>query len=133
MFELGCMSFVTLVMIVLLSGCSTFQSNSQGTAISESILSSALTAAATILQNNGTQEYAVAFAESLVAQQIEDPEQQEVFNNVIESALPQLMNSIAGASTSTKDRSINNKFVRNEKFDQVLADSIQKYKDEVNK
>lgn len=123
--------------MMLMTGCSLL-SNSSGTsdgtnAQIESLLNSALSAAATVLQNDGVQAAAVAAAEAYVAQSVDDPDQAAVYNSVIEAAVPALADAIGSLASSgtdtaaTETKSAKVKFQDTAAFQSIVAAAVDNY------
>jgi hypothetical protein len=123
---------------MLMTGCSML-SDSSGTSETgtnaqiESLLNSALSAAATVLQNDGVQAAAVAAAEAYVAQSVDDPDQAAVYNSVIEAAVPALADSIGSLASSgtdtaaTETKSAKVKFQDTAAFQSIVAAAVDNY------
>lgn len=133
-------------------GCGVFETSessdttsSSNTQIVESIFNSAMTAGSNALASGQPQELAVAAAEAIVASQVSDAETQAVFNQVIESEIPALANSLASAlqssnttadtatvsaATDAKVRSVfvKTKFQKSNTFKGIVKNCVEKYK-----
>ena len=84
-------------------GCSTTdESSTIVTNTISNLFNSALTLAANILASDGTQQLAISAAESYISSVVTDPTQLETINQIIESAIPELVNGIANSVTTTK-------------------------------
>ena len=122
---------------MLMTGCSLL-SDSSGTsdgtnAQIESLLNSALSAAATVLQNDGVQAAAIAAAEAYVAQSVDDPDQAAVYNSVIEASVPALADAIGSLASSSTDatatetKSAKVKFQDTAAFQSIVAAAVDNY------
>ena len=126
-----------------LNGCATSESEElpptveMGISAIESIFQTALSVAANILASEGTQQLAIAAAESYVASTIENPSQQQIINSIIESAIPELSEGIAtvinsGVSVKTilkKDKVeiTRSTYVESEQFQKLVKDCVKLY------
>lgn len=133
------------------AGCGVFETSessdtasSSNTQIVESIFDSAMTAASNALATGQPQELAVAAAEAIVASQVSNTDSQAVFNQVIESEVPVLANSLAAAlqssttatdattvavATDAKARSVfvKTKFQKSNIFRGIVKNCVKKY------
>ena len=127
----------------LISGCSSVNSESSSSAVElsasivENVFQTALTVAANILASDGTQQLAIAAAESYVASAVEDPTQLQAINSIIESAIPELADGIASTINSgvsskavlKKDKTqiIRSTYVKSESFQNLVKDCVKQY------
>lgn len=124
-------------------GCSSINSESSSSAVElsasivENVFQTALTVAANILASDGTQQLAIAAAESYVASAVEDPTQLQAINSIIESAIPELVDGIAttinsGVSNKAvlkkeKIQIIRATYVESESFQNLVKDCVKQY------
>ena len=125
------------------SGCSNVDSESSSsvvelsTSVVENVFQTALTVAANILASDGTQQLAIAAAESYAASAVEDPTQLQAINSIIESAIPELADGIASTINSgvsskavlKKDKTqiIRSTYVKSESFQNLVKDCVKQY------
>ena len=127
----------------LISGCSSVNSESSSSAVElsasivENVFQTALTVATNILASDGTQQLAIAAAESYAASAVEDLTQLQAINSIIESAIPELADGIASTINSgvsskavlKKDKTqiIRSTYVKSESFQNIVKDCVKQY------
>ena len=86
---------LTLVFSVSI-GCKTIYNGTKlSIEVVETVCSTALEAAASVLAAEGTQVFAIAVAQSCIESKIEDPETANALGIIVAQAIPQLANGIA--------------------------------------
>ena len=117
--------------LLLFAGCNMFPSatatgtSNSGAVDLQSLYANALSAAATVLQNQGVQQAALAAAQAYVHQNVTDENQANLYNQALAAAIPALANAVGTMAQNTGAKNV--RIEDTLAFKTIVADTVARY------